>query len=354
MEKNNVDFFNDISTILNNNFPFIIYRKPNEEKVTAFCQKTAELFELKSFEQSGFIFAPFEKNELKIILPIENCDVFTTKANKDFEIIKQKSTLKSTSNKREQLSHISKVGKAVAYIKNDNAKKIVLSRKETIESDGIDIINTFKKTLNNYKNAFVYLWFHPTIGLWIGATPERLISIKNNGLKTMALAGTQKFNGNLDVVWKEKELHEQQFVTDYIVENIEDKLIAVKSKGPYTVQAGSLLHLRTDISGTLKSSNLLEKLINSLHPTPAICGIPKSVATDFILKNEGYNRTYYSGYLGELNIKESTNIFVNLRCMTIKNNIAEIYVGGGITIESIPENEWLETVSKTEIMKRVL
>ena len=98
----------------------------------------------------------------------------------------------------------------------------------------------------------------------------------------------------------------------------------------------------------------MENLINSLHPTPAICGIPKSVATDFILKYEGYNRAYYSGYLGELNMNDSTNLFVNLRCMQIENNMAAIYVGGGITNESIPENEWLETVSKSEIMKKVL
>ena len=354
MQKNNVDFFKEITTIFNSNIPFVVFRKPNENEVTAFCQKTDELFELKSFDQSGFIFAPFYKNELKIIFPIKECNVFTIKGAKDFDVSKEKTTLKSTSNKSEELNHISIVKKAVEFIKNDKAKKIVLSRKEILESDGIDLIDSLKKMLNKYKNAFVYVWFHPKIGLWMGATPECLITIKNNNLKTMALAGTQKFNGSLDVIWKDKELHEQQFVTDYIVENIEDKLIEIKTEGPFTVQAGSLLHLRTDISGTLKSSNLLENLINSLHPTPAICGIPKDVATTYILKNEEYMRTYYAGYLGELNMDDSTNIYVNLRCMSIKNNTAEIYVGGGITSESIPEKEWLETVSKTEIMKSVL
>ena len=56
------------------------------------------------------------------------------------------------------------------------------------------MFEVLKKMLNNYKNAFVYLWFHPKVGLWMGATPERLISIDSQlNLKTMALAGTQKF-----------------------------------------------------------------------------------------------------------------------------------------------------------------
>jgi isochorismate synthase len=354
LQQNNECFFDKIETVLNSNFPFIVYRKPNENMITALCQKTNELFELKSFNQSGFIFAPFNKNELKIIFPFEECDVLTTNLENDFKLNEKATVLKSTIKENAQLNHILIVQKAVVYIKSNKAKKIVLSRKETVESGAIDVIGTLKQMLNNYKNAFVYVWFHPKIGLWMGATPERLISISENNLKTMALAGTQKFNGTLDVIWDEKELHEQQFVTDYIVENIKEKLTSIKTIGPYTVQAGSLLHLRTDISGTLKSSNLLENLINSLHPTPAICGIPKSVATDFILKYEGYNRAYYSGYSGELNMNNSTNLFVNLRCMQIENNIAAIYVGGGITTKSIPENEWLETVSKAEIMKKVL
>jgi len=82
--------------------------------------------------------------------------------------------------------------------------------------------------------------------------------------------------------------------------------------------------------------------------------LPKTVAATFILENEGYNRLYYSGYLGELNRDESTSLFVNLRCMQLDDKLVSIYVGGGITAESIPENEWKETVSKAEVMKKVL
>ena len=95
------------------------------------------------------------------------------------------------------------------------------------------------------------------------------------------------------------------------------------------------------------------------HPTPAVCGLPAKKAKNFILENENYNREFYSGFLGEINIPKSTknkksHLFVNLRCMSLENNIARIYVGGGITKDSIPEKEWEETVSKSFTMKSVL
>jgi isochorismate synthase len=88
--------------------------------------------------------------------------------------------------------------------------------------------------------------------------------------------------------------------------------------------------------------------------------LPKAVAKDFILKNEGYNRAYYTGFLGELNFdsfnKKSikSDLYVNLRCMQLKNNQAHIYIGCGITKQSTPQKEWEESVNKSMTMKRVL
>jgi isochorismate synthase len=73
-----------------------------------------------------------------------------------------------------------------------------------------------------------------------------------------------------------------------------------------------------------------------------------------VLDNEAYKRSYYTGFLGELNIHKNSNLFVNLRCMEIKRNNAEIYIGGGITKGSIPEKEWEETVAKSNIMLKAL
>ena len=97
-----------------------------------------------------------------------------------------------------------------------------------------------------------------------------------------------------------------------------------------------------------------------MHPTPAVCGFPKGKARDFILKNENYNRKYYAGFLGELNFCFESNqtlmsdLFVNLRCMEIIKDNAEIYVGCGITKDSNPEKEYIETKNKSVTMKNIL
>jgi len=360
LQKEIAKFFIEIENAYKTKAPFVVFRKPNENLLTAYVQLTNELYELNSFDEAGFVFAPFDPKEKMVIFPFKECDSFsTTNHEMDFlesdEFFIEKAQF-TNSDKLVSLKekHISLVQKGIDFIKNKHAEKIVLSRKETLECTNLNVLNIFKKMLKAYKNAFVYLWFHPEVGLWLGATPERLLTVENGNFKTMALAGTQKYNGTTKVIWQKKEKQEQQYVTEFMLENLNKFAESLEFTTPFTVQAGNLVHLRTDISGKLKSDNSLEKLINALHPTPAVCGLPKTVAANFILQHEGYERTYYSGYLGEMNKNNNTGLFVNLRCMQLENNFASLYIGGGITADSNPENEWEETVSKAEVMKNVL
>ena len=136
-------------------------------------------------------------------------------------------------------------------------------------------------------------------------------------------------------------------------------LSSVEVTEPYSANAGSIWHIKTDISGVLNADSSLDEVIDLLHPTPAVCGYPKKKSRAFILENENYDRTFYSGFLGELNSSFASNsissdLFVNLRSMQIRNSEAILYMGCGITKESIPEKEWEESVNKSMTMKRVL
>ena len=181
-----------------------------------------------------------------------------------------------------------------------------------------------------------------------------------NALQTVALAGTQLVTNSKTIIWQDKEKIEQQLVTDFIVENLKDLVKEITISSPYSVKAGNLWHIKTDISATLQSNKKLKKIINVLHPTSAVCGLPKQAAKDFILKNEGYNREYYSGFLGELNIDFvtfrtlQTDLFVNLRCMKVTQNKVALFIGCGITKDSNPEDEYWETVNKSMTMKRCI
>jgi isochorismate synthase len=357
LQKEIHNFFDQIQNAYSINLPFVVYRKPNESLVSAMVQNNNELFELKNFNETGFVFAPFSKLETKIVFPISHSTLFSIDISniKELEISYKNTEFQEfIKNENEKKHHISLVSKAIDCIQKNEAKKIVVSRKEVLKFDRFNVFEVYKKMLQRYQNAFVYLWYHPKVGCWMGASPEKLIHCSDDKFETMALAGTQAFDDKVAVVWNEKEKIEQQFVTDYILKIIKKHVKSIVHTKPYTVKAGNLLHLRTDISGTLLPNKNLESLINNLHPTPAVCGLPKEVATSFILKNEGYHRSFYSGYLGTLNVNNESNLFVNLRCMEIKENTLSIYIGGGITASSNPKNEWEETVNKAQVMKSVL
>lgn len=333
--------------------PFVVYRKPNQKKVNGLFSSDASLIFTEDFTESGFVFAPFNNKEKAVLFPKESLELLVESFSEDLKTTHNtiiKSNLSSKS------KYIKLIENTIDEIQASEVQKIVISRKEELELDKYDIVEIYKNLLQNYKTAFVYVWFHPAIGLWFGATPETLLEMNRKEFKTMSLAGTQVFKGSNDVIWGKKEIEEQQLVTDFIenqVVSISDDLIVGEAK---TIKAGELLHLKSNVNGILNKNSSLKELILALHPTPAVCGLPRDKAKQFILNNENYNRDFYTGFLGELNLNEDTenasHLFVNLRCMKISDSKATIYVGGGITKHSIPEKEWQETVSKTSTIKR--
>lgn len=362
--------------------PFVIYRKPAENRVNALLQRDKTPHKTKDHTESGFVFAPFNSEADSFLIPGDNSDQYEFEylaegslddrdpddvtGNFDFELMEE-----------DQKQHENLVQKGIDAIKQGDLKKVVLSRSEKVELYDPDALRIFKNLLQKYPQAFVYIWFHPETGYWLGATPETLLSTERTKFKTMALAGTQLYKGKVDVTWGRKEAEEQQFVTDYILDSLNsiESIEGISTSDPYSARAGNLLHICTDITGRLSSLDHLSELIKTLHPTPAVCGLPKQKALNFILNNEAYSREYYAGYLGELNMKteskrnsnkrnqenqqfasisKKTALFVNLRCMKIKDGNARIFVGGGITADSNAADEWMETVNKSQTMKAVL
>ncbi len=354
----------------NNKLPFVVYRKPNALLTKVILQHDDTLHTVSDFNESGFVFAPFDNTKDVILLPFDAIIE---------EEIQTKPTTESINKLRDPSAEAHKkylqlVQKSVDTIQHSELQKIVLSRKEEIESKK-DPFVLFQELVGNYPTAFVYLWYHPKVGLWTGATPETLVQVNGTTLTTMSLAGTQKLQENVEVSWNEKEIEEQQIVTDYIVHRLQDVTTNVSVTEAKTHQAGSLLHLCAMISGRMAPAVNIGNIIKTLHPTPAICGFPTEKAKAFILSEEGYNRKFYTGYLGTLNervetarnrnrknqensaykaVRTNSELYVNLRCMELTHDKRILYIGGGITKDSNPESEWQETLAKSQIMKRVL
>ncbi len=347
--------FSKILTSYKQNLPFVCFRKPNTSKLRAYFENNSLLRYSDSFEESGFLFSPFEHTSRTIIFLNDSSEIVEETYKSNSKIFTKKKDQILLSDKE---SHLELVRKGINAIQNNKLVKVVLSRKETIQTKGVDLLDVFERLLQKYQNAFVYIWFHPKVGLWMGATPEKLMTLKRGEFHTVALASTQNYAPILKPVWGQKEKKEHQCVVDYIVSQLKDPkngfiLKEFTISDTYSIRAGNLLHLRADIKGVISNFSL-KSLINALHPTPAVCGLPKESAKSFIKENENYKRTYYTGFLGEINIGLETELFVNLRCMEIYRDHAIIYVGGGVTADSDPDKEWLETVNKSKTIKIVL
>lgn len=229
-------------------------------------------------------------------------------------------------------------------------QKVVLSRRKKVFRNGNSLFDLFIGLKDLYPDAFVFLYHLPEGGTWIGATPEILLENANNCTITMALAGTQADQGiPMDQVeWGDKEREEQQIIERYI----EDILIReghdFSKTGPVTTKAGRVLHLLT-IFRIFELEDPFE-LSDRLHPGPAICGLPLQDALFWIKEKEGYDREHYCGYLGPWNIQDQKSLYINLRSMQVFKNAYLLYLGGGLTADSIASSEWTETELKAETM----
>ena len=333
------------------NLPFVLYKKPKDTNSIGLFQKNDTLYSVTDYTEKGFIFASFDGTKT-VLIPEKESEIITTVFQKKEIVIQEKERHLSDEAAQRQFENL--VKKGIQAIENHEFKKVVLSRKESLNLMDFDVITAFESLVQLYPTTFVYCFYHPKVGTWLGATPEQLVKANESEFKTIALAGTQKDTGSNEVVWLKKEQEEQQFVTDYIVEKLKNVASELLVSKPYSLKAGSIWHIKTDISGTLNSSSSLQQVIQLLHPTPAVCGFPKDKSKAFILENEKYDRTFYTGFLGELNIGDKTDLFVNLRCMQIDKAQIHLFMGCGITKDSIPEKEWEESINKSMTMKKIL
>lgn len=353
---------NNLLEILNKKYsqkkPFVAYCKPNQDRVVALFQNSDEVNFINDFTESGFVFFTFDCSQ-KIFFSKNDCEILITKKETFLnEIFPSNKKLDIDENAKKEFEKI--VEKAIQFIDNGVIKKVVLSRKTVFEKDINEIGILFNILLIQNANAFCYVFFHPSVGLWMGATPEQLLKRKEEIIETVSLAGTQLKNNEKPIIWQNKEKEEQEIVTSYIENVLKESLTDVWREPVKTIEAGSLVHLKTVIQAKITDQTSLERIIEKLHPTPAVCGFPKENALKIITDLEQYDRKFYSGFIGEWNIdflsgkNNSCDLYVNLRCLEYHNKCVNLYAGCGITQDSIPEKEFFETHFKQQTVFSVL
>jgi isochorismate synthase len=359
------DFALFIDNLLALNCPFALWSKPGSNTPEILVADKEKIVYPARFnklnEQEGFVFAPYQINNnaplvilkpgiykkgLSEILKI-NCNHFPKKQVAEAQpgapfVISHKDYLDDIKN-------------TINEIRSTKLAKVIISRLIPFARKNESIGEVYLQLLQQTPNAFVYLVNLPAngdglpkAGLWMGATPEVLLRSEFKTFETVSLAGTQSRSDDNDYSWHTKEIEEQAFVSRYLLDIFyKFNIHPYTTQGPETMESGKVAHLATSFRFAAKKLEArLGDFLAELHPTPAVCGYPKTKAAKFIPKIEKHDRRYYTGYLGPWRLNGDVGLFVNLRCMEILPQQYILYSGGGITARSLPEDEWEETNKK--------
>ncbi len=376
-----------LSHAASNEHPLAVWRLPGEDSTNVIIANECEKLKGEDTIEDlpmGFLFAPYEKSNARLFL---NADQLFTFRNgnlvqnsapveqRSFQWLQselpkdpiQKFTPRTShatpSADMQKDSFVKLVRLGIEEIERGTFQKIVPSRTRTITlPEAFDVIEAFQKLCLAQPQALISFVNIPGVGSWLGATPELLVSVDHKKIfKTVALAGTLPYRPGIDlrtVSWTQKEIEEQALVERYVISCFKKiRLREYDEHGPCTVIAGNLLHLKSEFTVDMQATNFPQigsVMLDLLHPTSAVCGMPLPASLEFLKEHEPHDRGFYSGYLGPVNVHNNIQFFVNLRCMQLLSNKAIVYAGAGVTVDSIPESEWMETEMKLDTLLNVI
>ena len=333
---------------------FALYRMPGETLATRIIAKNGAVA-LKSCEElngrTGFVIAPFTPSATEPILLIEPDEV--KKFLPEFDN-NEPFSLEALSSESEKEDYSKSFKACHKRLTDGTFRKVVLARQKSVKcAQEVDALRLFNRACALYPQQMVVLVSAEQCGTWLMATPEILLQGRGELWRTMALAGTMPVEQEQQG-WSVKNIREQRIVSTYIGKCLDLFGTNIDLRGPMTAHAGRLIHLKSEFTLNLKQPECVGTLLDSLYPTPAVCGIPKDATRTFINENETRPRSYYSGFMGPLGMDGNTDLYVSLRCMQIAGDTCTLYAGGGLISDSVEQQEWEETEAKMGTMMRCL
>ena len=347
---------------------YAIFRLPHADHCTLVEQTGGELQQLSSLTEldnrQGFVIAPFcaSGNDPILLIrpdrieqrPVNSEGAQTAISANASHFLPPHSTLSSAS----YSANFSLFHQALI---DGRFQKLVLARcAHATNESHLSPMALFQLACQRYPRLFIAMVSTPLSGTWLTATPEILLEGRDTNWHTVALAGTMRLRDNeMDgegqhLRWSTKNIQEQRYVASYVADTLKPFAKDIHEEGPRTIRAANLVHLRSDFTFTLYDGEHIGNLLAALHPTPAVCGLPKDEALNFIIQHEHAPRHYYSGFMGPMDINGETHLYISLRCMQITGDTCHLYAGGGLLCDSTEQKEWQETEAKLETMRSLL
>jgi menaquinone-specific isochorismate synthase len=256
------------------------------------------------------------------------------------------------------------VGRALEEIKTGGLQKIVLARAKDLTAQAafhpLRVLNGLRQ---RFADCYAFSVANGRGQSFIGASPERLLQVRDGRLVTEALAGSARrgatasedaaFAAELQGADKERREHSQ--VLDFITQGLTALGLKPEFPGrPGIRRFANVQHLHTPVRAELPSGTRLLDVLARLHPTPAVGGVPRERALTHIREWESMPRGLYAGALGWIDTRGRGEFFVGLRSALVDGPRARLYAGSGIVAGSSPEQELTETEMKFRAMEEAL
>jgi menaquinone-specific isochorismate synthase len=232
-------------------------------------------------------------------------------------------------------------------INSGRAQKIVAARRVSLTLDRELLPEIVQSRLRDDAPESTRFAFRVGGATFLGATPEQLVEKRGIELRTEAVAGSVSADDAASaerLLESDKDIREHEFVVSEILRllaPLTSELTPAPQREVHRLR--TVLHLRTPITGKLRESSHALDLVDRLHPTPAVGGVPTRAAIDFITRHEPDLRGWYSGPFGWFDENGDGRFVVALRCGIVAGRRAELYAGAGVVSDSNAPSEFAET-----------
>lgn len=270
----------------------------------------------------------------------------------------------STRTPQDQREWEYQVGQAIASIRSGAMTKVVLARAEHLRAERDISAEAALGCLREEHPGATLFAFSGAASSFVGATPERLVRLRNGQVDVTCLAGSAAVGPTPEataalgrqLLSSAKDLREHEIVVESTIDALWTTCsqVARASGTPRLRQARSVQHLETPLTATAHPDADVLQLAGLLHPTPAVGGFPAAPALERIRELESFDRGWYAGPVGWVGLDGSGEFSVAIRSALLRGNTATAYAGCGIVANSDPTAEFVETQLKLKPMLAAL
>jgi menaquinone-specific isochorismate synthase len=244
---------------------------------------------------------------------------------------------------------------ALGLVDEGRLDKLVLAVRQQLElSVPVDPLALLAPLRLSQTGSCRFLWQRQSGTALIGASPERLLTVRQGQLRSDALAGTAPCGDGAGLLASGKDRLEHELVVETILAVLARAgLEPRRPRRPRLARHGQLVHLHTPITAALQGHDPLT-IAAALHPTPAVAGLPRREAMGWLRSLEPFERGHYAAPIGWIDAAGDLELRVAIRSGTLRARELILTAGAGLVRRSLVERELAEVQLKLGVLQQQL